>query len=113
MKAHADSPRELNELAYALSFDPDSVSMMLDIFAELGLVSLDADDGCKRAGLLPVKGKINLEKSEIYSRLKRKSTGRALTVYPDISDRIYCNIESNLVIKMSVYRLCRGGIRYT
>ncbi|HIX92359.1 MAG TPA: single-stranded-DNA-specific exonuclease RecJ [Firmicutes bacterium] len=77
MKAHADSPRELNELAYALSFDPDSVSLMLDIFAELGLVSLDADDGCKRAGLLPVKGKINLEKSEIYSRLKRKSTGRA------------------------------------
>ena len=77
MKAHADSPRELNELAYALSFDPDSVSLMLDIFAELGLVSLDADDGCKRAGLLPVKGKINLEKSEIYSRLKRKSTGRS------------------------------------
>ena len=77
MKAHADSPRELNELAYALSFDPDSLSLMLDIFAELGLVSLDADDGCKRAGLLPVKGKINLEKSEIYSRLKRKSTGRS------------------------------------
>ena len=73
MKAHADSPRELNELAYALSFDPDSVSLMLDIFAELGLVSLDQTGEVKRASLRPVKGKLRLEESEIYSNLKRRS----------------------------------------
>ncbi len=77
MKAHTDSPCELNELSNALSLDLDSISLMLDIFAELGLAMLNVDGGCKRAGLLPVKGKINLEKSEIYSRLKRKSTGRS------------------------------------
>ena len=73
MKAHSDRGCELYELSRALSRDGDEVSLMLDIFTELGLVSLDQTGEVKRASLRPVKGKLRLEESEIYSNLKRRS----------------------------------------
>ena len=57
------------ELSAAVGFDADTISVMLDVFAELSFIRV------KRGArlditLLPVKGKIALENSAIYQRMQ-------------------------------------------
>ncbi len=60
------------DLAAAISFDTNTVDVMLDIFAELGFIRIRRGITTEIA-LLPVKGKIPLENSSIYTALMRRS----------------------------------------
>ena len=60
---------DIAELVASVGFDADTVSVMLDVFAELAFIRV------KRGArlditLLPIKGKIALENSRIYMRLQ-------------------------------------------
>ena len=55
--------------AGAAGVGEDTVSLMLEIFAELGLIQLVSDGQSVSAIPLPKKEKVDLESSEIYSRL--------------------------------------------
>jgi single-stranded-DNA-specific exonuclease len=60
----------LESLADAVSIDCDTASLMLDVFDEMGIVSLTRSGRDVCALPLPVKSKIRLEESKIYARLK-------------------------------------------
>lgn len=62
------------ELSEAVGYDNDTVSLMLDIFAELSMIQLYRGERFEIT-LLPTKGKIPLETSHILASLRRPHTG--------------------------------------
>lgn len=57
-----------NEISSALGYAPEKVAIMLDVFAELSILSLHRGEGYEIT-LLPVNGKIPLEASRILASL--------------------------------------------
>ncbi|MBQ8510646.1 MAG: single-stranded-DNA-specific exonuclease RecJ [Clostridia bacterium] len=67
----AASPARLSELSAAAGVDDATADVMLDIFAELGLITLNRVPDL-RIALSPVKNKISFDDSRIYTSLKQQ-----------------------------------------
>ncbi len=58
------------ELAETTALSEDTIRLMLDVFAELSFISIHRAE-LTEITMLPVKGKIPLENSTIYTRMKK------------------------------------------